>query len=131
MALGGPAQQHTFHLPGDVDRVAFSATSGQRDLFEASAFGGIRRRWRSMGRTASRRGNAAARPDGGGSETTSLSWVETTPAAYHLRIGEAHGLGGAGARDPLRGSRLLFSAYLPHVEATGNGPDVSPGALAT
>ncbi len=51
LATAAP-QEHTFHLPGDVDWVRFAARGGSRYLFRADAVGGVRVKLRCMPRTA-------------------------------------------------------------------------------
>jgi|GEM_PF-881626 len=119
LAFGGPAEEHTFHQPGDVDWVRFTAIGGQRYLFEAVAVGGIHVTLAIYGPD----GQAvwAVAPDAdGASEITRLSWQAPAADTYTLRMGEAHNLGGAGAAYLLSAAELSHNVYLPFVAAGGN-----------
>jgi DNA-binding beta-propeller fold protein YncE len=112
LVSGAPPAEHTFHIAGDVDWVAFTVETPGRYLFRAISAESIRAvlaLYAADGETLL----AEAAPDPGGSATTYLSWYFASPGQYFVRTREPHGLGGVGASYQLSGLTLFYSLYLP------------------
>jgi uncharacterized repeat protein (TIGR01451 family) len=112
LVSGAPPAEHTFHIAGDVDWVAFTVETPGRYLFRAISAESIRAAlalYAADGETLL----AEAAPDPGGSATTYLSWYFASPGQYFVRTREPNSLGGIGASYLLSGLALPNSLYLP------------------
>ncbi len=128
LVIDAAPQEHTFHLPGDVDWVKFTTVAGSRYLFGADAIGGIRVKlavFAEDGVTPQVAGSSTlhgatasdAASDGAnaanGPLITRLGWQAPASGIYTLRVDEQEGLGGAGAFYTLQGITLPYGVFLP------------------
>lgn len=116
LTLGDPAQEHTFHQPGDVDWVSFSAIAGGRYLLHAVGAGDTRvtlALYAADGQTLL----ALSKP-GTGPEVL-LLWRAPATDGYLLKMSERDGRGGSGVFYVVAAAALSHNDYLPLITTAG------------
>lgn len=133
LTIGAMPEERTFHMPGDVDWVRFTATSDTRYAFLARAVGGVRVKFtvfagdgvtplasnaETTGAYTAADVAACCVPDST-TAVTNLLFFAPASGQYYLRIQEQNGLGGAGAFYLMEGFEMRYATFLPVIFNTG------------
>ena len=126
LTIDAPAQEHTFHVPGDVDWIRFATAAGQRYLITTIAVGDIEpeltlfapdgqtplAKFAAHSNVMSTR--STANPHG---LALNYSWRAPTSDTYYLQANERYGRSGTNAFYTLAVDTLTHSNYLPRIGA--------------